>query len=490
MPSPYQSTQTVNYPITQGINDLADTIMKFHTLQQNIRHQQAQDKREEMLNMLTQEQVKNLQEGRKRQAQLEKSLQAIPQTERVPATEELKQEGLPAVQDILKEQNPEAYQEMTKEQPRSSEAYRGDVAKALLQSGKIDEFLKMIKPDMTGATFVGYDPQTGQPQFALPRQGKVVTGTQQGTPGPLAAKTQQKHNQYNDFYAGMKQANPNMSDMDIAKAWGNVQMNIQKNRYLPYVQIPGLPGFSLNRRTNTIERSQMPQGITPQWITGQQANWKLYTNAQVQGQTRFIDTLIGDPDNAIPGTIGIALNLQNQLVNEVGESNIPVINKQWINSQRKIGGNTVAAQYANTLYNIARESARAAAGTGSQVTDAQTQQEMDKLYPGYTLDQMAGVLNNEKRVLLMRKHALLAGTAGDMGNWQDVETKYMGDAFGAEPQLSEFGKAFEALDKKQRGGKKSKGKLNDPAIARMYLQRAGGDKQRARQLAQQDGYEL
>jgi len=206
--------------------------------------------------------------------------------------------------------------------------------------------------------------------------------------------------------------------------------------------------------------------------TQSSANARFVKGQNWQNQVRFIDTLVGDPETGQPGTFDRAIQLKDMVDKEIGSSGVPVIDAQWIRAARLAGGNTASAMYANTLYDVAREKARAAAGTGATVTDAQTNQELDKTYIGYTTDQINDIMKNEKGIVLMRRHALSKGTAFDMGPWDQVENKYFGGPTEFSNTPSMFQKAFEQGDKKlkaqsptpTKGGGKGYSNMSDDEI--------------------------
>jgi len=146
----------------------------------------------------------------------------------------------------------------------------------------IQQAMKNKAGGQAGSQFVGIDSE-GQPVFANPRQQTLSTGTRQGVAeGPIAPKVAAKESIFDTFVKSYRETNPEKTDMEAVSAFRTMEAQASQKRYLPFTQVPNMPGYGYNRQTNAIEPMKMPEGIDPGTIADKKAATKSFDNLQKQ----------------------------------------------------------------------------------------------------------------------------------------------------------------------------------------------------------------
>ncbi len=138
------------------------------------------------------------------------------------------------------------------------------------------------------------------------------------------------------------------------------------------------------------------------------ANTKYYVSTNTQDRLRFIDSLLGDPQTGETGQIDYV----KQLSNAVDRTQYPQINKAILKFNKDYAGDDETAQFMAGLYNVAVESARAAASSGAVVPQERVDQELDRMSAAYNKGQLSKVLDTVAQELRMRRTSIVKGTPG------------------------------------------------------------------------------
>jgi hypothetical protein len=101
-----------------------------------------------------------------------------------------------------------------------------------------------------------------------------------------------------------------------------------------------------------------------------------------------------------------------QLSDQVDRTQYPAINKGFLAFYRNYAGDEPSANFFAGLYNVALESARASAGTGSVIPQERVDQELERLSGAYNKGQIDSVLNVVRNEIMMRRREITKGTPG------------------------------------------------------------------------------
>ena len=138
------------------------------------------------------------------------------------------------------------------------------------------------------------------------------------------------------------------------------------------------------------------------------ASARYYGTSNIQDRLRFMDSLIGDPQTGAGGQ----LNYVKELSNAVDRTKYPIINKAILKANKDYFGDEPTAQFIAGLYNVALESARATAGSGSVIPQERVDQELDRMSAAFNKGQLNSVLDVVRNELLMRRETQTKGTPG------------------------------------------------------------------------------
>ncbi len=267
-----------------------------------------------------------------------------------------------------------------------------------------------------------------------------------------------------------EEASEKLQDKDSFKTWTPEakQQSFMENIITgkPPVSASGLGGNNRKAYDKEYEQWKVDNKFTPGMVARMKADYQA-GDKSLSNQKKNYDMMNGFVMN-----INNQVDRVDQIYSQLPRTTLKLVNMPIKDLRKYVTGSGDEASAKAYLIEISNEVGKLSTGSAASIRELSesAQKQWAKIHDeALSYNDLMKVLHTTKQIGSDRLNAAQAAM-----NMTRQQIEAMGGGGQGQPAQ----------------GQQSKGKLTDPNKAKEYLQKAGGDKAKARELAQQDGYEF